>query len=98
MMTISLRGNRIAVEKLGKSQKQASVYVQIPDSQEFVGIVRYVGDTAAQDIKVGDKVYFGNQTQNLRMGGSDICVMEDTNVLAIVNDQKAVETTTPKGN
>lgn len=80
-MSIKFRGKKIGVEKLKKqSNKSNSLYKEL-ETEEFLGIVKYSSKKA--DVKVGDKVYFGKDFQNVRMEGSSICIMDDDNVLAI---------------
>lgn len=82
---INLRGNRVAIEKVKKATKgQQTGFIVVPEGEEYLGIIRYVGDAAAQDLKVGQKVYFGTNLQTARIGGVELCVMEDTQVYAIV--------------
>lgn len=86
-MQIKLRGKQVGVEKIKKGNKKADTFLHIPDSEEFSGIVRYVGPAAASDITVGQKVYFASQFQTMRLAGSEICVMEDQNILAVQNEE-----------
>ncbi len=84
-MSILMRGNKIGVEKVGKSSSNLNGII-MPDVADSLGIIRYVGDSVETDIVVGLKVYYGTKRQQIRMGGSDIEVMESDNVLAIVED------------
>lgn len=87
MQQIHLRHNLVGVEKLKKQNKgPTGGLLVMPDSEEYLGIVRYVGKGASPDLVVGAKVYFSTKFQQVRMGGSEICVMEDSQVLAIVQD------------
>lgn len=87
-MQIRLRGNKVAVEKNKKAGKaQETSFIVMPESEEYLGTVRYVGDAASSDLKVGQKVYFSTSHQNVRIAGSDLCIMEDTSVLAVVDDE-----------
>lgn len=88
MNQVQLRGQRVAVEKLKKQSKKdsGSFFVDV-ETEEFVGLVRFVGsDLKDSDLKVGQKVYFGSQYQPVRMANTDLCVMDEDNVLAIVNE------------
>lgn len=88
-MQIKLRGKRVAIEKNKKANKKSDGFLIVPDSEESVGTVKYLGsDLTDTDLKIGQKVYFGNQYQNLRMGGADVCVMDELNVLAVVDEEK----------
>lgn len=85
---VRLRDNRVAVEKLKKQTKKADTFFVAPESDEFLGTIRFLGNSAASDLKVGDKVYFGNQHQQVKMIGADMCIMTDDNILAVVTDDE----------
>ena len=82
---LKLRGNRVGVEVLKKQDRQKGFMV-MPDETN-AGIIRYVGEKAAADLKVGQKVYFTNEYQKTSMGGIEIIVMTDENVVAVVEDE-----------
>jgi hypothetical protein len=83
-VSLALRGKRIGIEKLKKqSKKDVSFYVDV-DTDEFLGIVRFLGPEAPTDLSVGDKIYFGGQFHPIKLGGLDLCIMEDSNILAKV--------------
>jgi co-chaperonin GroES (HSP10) len=85
-MQIKLRGNKVAIEKLKKAKRNEDAFIVMPDSEEFTGVVRYVGDSASADLRVGQKVYFSKNYQQLRMAGMELCVLEDVHVYAIVEE------------
>lgn len=86
-MTIKLKGKRVAIEKIKKQGKnQSSGGLIMPDSEEYLGIIRFVGEQADPSLQVGQKAYFSTQHQQVRMGGLDLCVMEDTQVFATVQE------------
>lgn len=90
---IKFRDKRVGVEKLKKqSKKESSPFggIIMPDQDEYLGTIRYVSEDAAKDLQVGLKVYFGNQFQNVKMNSTDICVMDDSNVLAVVSEEKPI--------
>ena len=90
-MSLRFRGKRIGVEKNKKqSKKETSFYVE-PPVEEFSGTIKYVSSDLQTDLKIGDRVYFGNQYQLVKLEGADICVMEDTNVLATLDEEKPKE-------
>lgn len=89
---IKFRDKRVGVEKLKKQNKKDTSFIIAPDHDEYLGIVRYVSEGAAKDLQVGAKVYFGNQFQTVKMNSAEICVMEDSNVLAVVNEEKQTVT------
>lgn len=85
-MQIKLKGKRVAIEKIKKQSKGQSAGLIMPDSEEYLGIIRYVSDEADQSNKVGQKVYFSTNYQQVRMNGVDLCVMDDTQIFAVVED------------
>lgn len=86
-MQVLMRGKRVGVEKLTKSVSTAASLFAMPEDTFSMGIIKYVGDGLVDsDLKVGMKVHFGDQRQPMKMSGVDILVMEETNVLAIVQD------------
>jgi co-chaperonin GroES (HSP10) len=86
-MNLVLRGNKVAVEKVRQAAKGNATFLKMPDSDEYIGVVRFVGSAAASDLKVGQKVYFGTNHQNAKIAGMDLCVMEDSQVLAIIEEK-----------
>jgi co-chaperonin GroES (HSP10) len=85
-MKINLRSNKVAVEKNKKAPKSGPAFLVMPEGDEFSGIIRYIGPDASKDLQVGQKVYFGNEFQNTRIGGVDLCIMSDTQVFAFVEE------------
>lgn len=85
-MPINLRGKRVAVEKIKKQQKGAHGGIIMPDSEEYLGHIRYVGPEADQSLKAGQKVYFSTNYQQSRMDGVDLCVMDDKEIFAVVEE------------
>lgn len=86
-MKINLKGKRVAIEKIKKQGKnQGHGGLIMPDSEEYLGIIRYVGENADPTHSVGQKVYFSTNYQQVRMGGVDLCVMEDKEVFAVVTE------------
>lgn len=84
---IKFRNNKIGVEKLKKQSKKADAFYVDLDSEEFQGVVRYVGEASSKDLQVGAKVYFNTNFQQASIKGTTICVMEDSNVFAIVDEE-----------
>lgn len=86
-MKLKLKGKRIAVEKIKKQSKSAAHGgIIVPDSEEFLGYIRHVGEDADKSLEVGQKVYFSTAHQQVRMDGKDLCVMEDSQIFAVVED------------
>jgi co-chaperonin GroES (HSP10) len=79
--------NLIGVEKLGKQSKKNAGDLFAPvEVTHNIGVVRYVGEELSSKFTVGQKVYCGNQREEIRMDGADIMVMQEANIFAIVED------------
>lgn len=85
MSIVQFRNKRVGVEKLKKqSKKDDDLFYKQLETDEFLGVIRFVGPEVSEDLQLGDTVYFSNQFQLVKMVGFDICVMEDSNILAKV--------------
>jgi co-chaperonin GroES (HSP10) len=84
-MQVNLRGKRVGVEKI-KSQKPGAAHsgIVMPDSEEYFGIIRYVGSDADPILKVGQRVYFSTSFQQCMIAGAKICIMNDTEIFGTV--------------
>jgi hypothetical protein len=76
------------VKSLSKPGKRNSgdIFVEAEVGHN-VGIVRFVGENLQGKFVEGQKVAIGNQREQIRIGGEDIMVMEETNVYALIEDQ-----------
>lgn len=83
-MAIKLKGKRVAVEKSKKQQSGSNGGLIIPEGEEFVGTIVHVGEDADKSLKVGQKVYFSTNYQQSLMEGKNLCIMNDTEIFAIV--------------
>lgn len=90
-MQVKMRGNKIGVQKLGKASKPNS-YIAMPEVVDSLGVIRYLGDNAPEDLELGMKVYYGTKRQQIRMGDADIEVMEEDNIYAVV-EERSIEST-----
>lgn len=84
---MQMLGNRVGVEKLKAASKSSSL-MAMPEDTNSTGIIRYLGNTVQSEsgLKVGQKVVFGSKREAVRIGGSDIHVMEIDNVFAILEE------------
>lgn len=82
-MTINMLRNMVGVEQLSKgSGGDVFANTEIADN---MGVVRYVGpDVDVKGIKLGVKVFYGDERALIRMGGQDVIVMQDSNIIALV--------------
>lgn len=85
---LRVRGKRVVVEKLGRSKGSVDSLLAMPEDTSAVGIIRHVGEEV-KDLQAGQKVYFGKNRHELRMDGSDVLVMDEENVYAIVEEVRA---------
>jgi hypothetical protein len=87
-MTIQFRGTRVGIEKSKKHDKsKKDTFLHIPEAEEFVGIVRYVGLDVDKGLTIGQKVYFTTDHQLMRIGGIEVCVMDEKSVVAVINEE-----------
>lgn len=78
----------MGVQKLSKSQKRNDNDIfASAENVDNVGIIRYVGEVLDNRFKVGQKIYFGNQSERIRMGSEDITVMKEDNIYAVVEEE-----------
>ena len=83
-MQTRMRGKRVGVEKLSKSSSTNAMFA-MPEDSTSCGVIVYLGtELTDSDLKVGQKVYFGDKRQQVRIDGKDIQIMDDDNVLAVV--------------
>lgn len=86
-MQLKLKGKRVAVEKQKARQKGMSeMGIVMPDSEEYLGHIVYVGEEADPSLKVGQKVYFSTNYQQSRISGKELCIMNDTEIFAVVEE------------
>lgn len=88
-MKIKFKGKRVGIEKIKKQEKKNSSFLVIPESEEYIGVVRYVGEDVNPDqYKNGMRVYFTTQHQQMRIGGLDICVMDYEEIVAVISEEE----------
>lgn len=73
---------KIAVAKLGKSTKQNGGAFYVPETIDSLGEVKHIAEDV-KELKVGDKVYFGDKRQQIRMSGEELEIMFLENIIAI---------------
>lgn len=84
-MKVKMLNNLLGVSKVGKSNKTDGLFADVETTQNL-GIIRYLGEDVSEKFKVGQKVYFGNKREEIRMDSADIIVMEEDNIYAIVEE------------
>lgn len=86
MTKIVMLRDLIGVEKVGKARKkeESSLFANTEVTHN-IGVIRYLG-VDVKGLQVGQKVYIGNQREEIRMEGADIMVMEAKNIIAIVEE------------
>lgn len=78
--------NLLGVEQLGKSQKDENAMFASAEVGFNTGKVLYVGEELANKFSPGQRLYFGNTRELIRIDGKDVIVMKEDNVFAIVGD------------
>ena len=84
-MKVRMLNNFVGVEQVGKTSKKDGMFAQV-ETTNNLGIIKFVGEEADKKFQVGQKIYFGNQREEIRMSDEDIQIMEDSNIYAIVED------------
>lgn len=84
-MKVQFRNSLIGVEPVTKSNKSntSSFLANVEDSNS-IGVIKFLGERADVDLKVGQKIAFGNKRETIVIDGSKVLVMESENVLAII--------------
>jgi len=85
-MKIKMLNNKVGVEKLTKSENSDSSMWVKPEIVNNLGIIKFVNEDEYKNLKVGMKVYFGRDVQEVKMKDSLIQVMSVDNLIAIVED------------
>ena len=84
-MKIVMVNEKLAVEKVGKPRQKESeamfAGVNIADS---MGVIKYA--FKGSKFEVGQRVYYGIKREEIRMSGTDVQVMGEENIVAIVED------------
>ena len=91
MSDIKMRGLLVGIEGLTKLNSRSTESFIVPNTVKNIGLVRYISSAVA-DIALGDKVYFGDKYECLKIEGEDILVMHEENVYATIEDPCAKET------
>ena len=85
-MNLNLRGKRVAVERFKKQSKSPHGGIILPESEAFSGLIKYTSPDADPKLKVGDKVYFTTNHQAFNIKGVDLCIMDDVEIVAVVQE------------
>jgi len=80
-MSIKLRGKYVGIVSVKTNDKS---FLALPDDSNTAGTILYIGDEVKSDLKIGQVVHFGNQKSTIKVGGKEITLMEDSNIVAIV--------------
>lgn len=85
-MQIQFKGKRVAIEKIktsDKSKDSMGGIIVVPQQEEYSGVVRFVGPDVDPSIRPGAKVYFSTNYQQFRIQGRDLCVMNESEIVAV---------------
>jgi hypothetical protein len=80
--------NLLGVRPLNKpaGREEGELFVK-PESAFNVGVIEFIGeDLRDGKYTQGQKVYIGNQREQIRIDGMDIMVMKEDNVYATVEE------------
>lgn len=86
-MSVKMLNSYIGVEKSKKS-KQGEGLLHIPEVADSVGVIKFLGEDYKGELQIGDKVYFGDKRNEVRMGKMDIQVMLPDNIFAVVKESQ----------
>jgi co-chaperonin GroES (HSP10) len=87
-MTIQFRGTRVGVEKSKKHDKsKKDSFIIVHEAEEYVGIIKYLGQDCGSNLSVGQKVYFTTDHQPMKIGGIEVCVMDEKQIVAVINEE-----------
>jgi len=85
---IQMRGKNVGVVKVKETKKSAGTFdsiIALPDDDNSAGIIKYLGKEMSEnsDLKVGTKVYFGGKRYTVVIGGEEILIMDEDNIVAV---------------
>lgn len=83
---MQMLGNRVAVELLSKT-KESGRLLQMPDDSHNTGKVKYLGPDC-KGLEIGQTICFGNQREPIKLKGTDLIIMEDSNIFGILNEEE----------
>lgn len=84
-MSVQMRLKKVAVEKLLKDGALKNTLLHIPDSEQNSGLVVFAAEST--NLKAGQKVYFGNKREQVRINGKDLLIMDDDNIFAVISEE-----------
>jgi len=94
MKNLKVLKDKVLVEKLQKKPEKSNnslfVDAEVSDSQ---GTIIALGEDYSGSLAIGNRVYYGRDTQAIRMTGKDVMVMSPVNVVAVVeaSSEKAAQ-------
>lgn len=81
-MKIQMVNSKIAVVKSEKAASVAEGLLSVPNNSFEYGVVKFAFE--GSKYKPGTKVFFGVKREPMRMGDTQVDVMDEDNVVAIV--------------
>lgn len=86
MKNLKVQKNKILVEALSEKpeKKSGSLFVE-PEAADTAGQILGIGEEYEGPLKVGMKVYYGNQRQQLRIQSKTVEVMDPDNIIAVID-------------
>lgn len=83
-MKVQFRNSLIAVEQVNKADRSNRSFLHQVEDSNSIGVIKFLGDKADPDLKIGQKVAFGNKREPIVIDGTKLLVMESENVVAII--------------
>ena len=94
-MSVKMLRNLIGVVPAGKNTNRKQGLFVMPETSNNLGVIKYVGEDV-KTFKPGEKVYFGNSRETIIMQGEEVMVMEESNIVATLEDEDQDEKETQK--
>lgn len=82
MKQVKMRKGYIGAVKIGKHEDEEMSMLSMPNVSQNLGEIKFLASDI-KELKVGDKIYFGNQREQIRMAGMDVMIMKLDNVYAV---------------
>jgi co-chaperonin GroES (HSP10) len=82
-----IKGNRVVLVKPTATQKRDGAFF-VPEVSTNVGVVKFIGDEVAESygLKVGMRVIYLTQHEQVQMENETVFIMEPSNIVAELED------------
>lgn len=82
--------NLVGVVISDKSVNKKQGFLIEVEVSNNLGVIKFAGPDV-KDLKVGNTVYFGNARETITMQGQEVMIMEESNIVAILEDEEKHE-------